>query len=103
MKNLTNTCAALAALALLLTGNPSAGATQGGRHLSETECRDLAATKSNAPKTRSQHRSELSALSKAGYNPSPWHDDPNYPADLHAAQRRVDHWFETECKASQSK
>ncbi|KXU84699.1 hypothetical protein CR51_41955 [Caballeronia megalochromosomata] len=101
MENLTKTCAALAALTLVLSGYPAVGATQSGRHLSDTECRDLAATKRNAPKTRSQHRSELSALSKAGYNPSPWHDDPNYPADLHAAQRLVDHWFQTECKPSQ--
>ncbi|BCQ28554.1 DUF4148 domain-containing protein (plasmid) [Caballeronia sp. NK8] len=100
MENVTKTCSALATFALLLTGYPAISAPQSKRHLSETECRDLAATKSNAPKTRSQHRSELSALSKAGYNPSPWHDDPNYPADLHAAQRLVDHWFETECKAS---
>jgi hypothetical protein len=100
MENVTKPCSALAMFALLLTGYPAASAPQTGRHLSETECRDLAATKNNAPKTRSQHRSELSALSKAGYNPSPWHDDPNYPADLHAAQRLVDHWFETECKPS---
>jgi hypothetical protein len=103
MEKLTKSCSTLAALALLLTGYAAAGAPHSGPHLTSTECHDLAATKSNAPRTRSQHRSELSALSKAGYNPSPWHDDPNYPADLHAAQRLVDHWFETECKQSQPK
>jgi hypothetical protein len=98
MKNLTRNCSTLAALALLLTGNVAAGTPQGGRHLSQTECHDLAAIKSNAPPTKSQHKSELSALRKAGYNPSPWHDDPNYPANLHAAQRLVDQWFESDCK-----
>ncbi|MFP4896188.1 DUF4148 domain-containing protein [Paraburkholderia sp. EG304] len=98
MEKLTKNCSTLAALAILLTGYAAAGVPHSARHLTPTECRDLAETKNNAPRTRSQHRSELSALSKAGYNPSPWHDDPHYPADLHAAQRLVDHWFETECK-----
>jgi hypothetical protein len=98
MKKLTKTCSMLTASALLLTGYAVAGAPHSGPHLTPTECRDLAETKSNAPRTKSQRRSELSALSKAGYNPSPWHDSPNYPEDLHAAQRKVDHWFETECK-----
>ncbi|WP_087043071.1 DUF4148 domain-containing protein [Caballeronia ptereochthonis] len=103
METLTKSCSTLAAVGFLLAGYAAAGVPHSGPHLTATECRDLAATKSNAPRTRSQHRSEISALSKAGYNPSPWHDDPNYPADLHAAQRRVDHWFETECKPSLSK
>jgi hypothetical protein len=98
MKKLTKNCSMLTALALLLPGYAAVGATHGRPHLTPTECRDLAETKSNAPRTKSQRRSELSALSKAGYNPSPWHDDPDYPADLHAAQKLVDHWFETECK-----
>ncbi|MEM5460226.1 DUF4148 domain-containing protein [Paraburkholderia phytofirmans] len=98
MEKLMKNCSTVAALTLLLTGNAAVGAPDSGRHLTPTECRDLAETKINAPRTKSQRRSELSALSKAGYNPSPWHDDPHYPADLHAAQRRVDHWFETECK-----
>jgi hypothetical protein len=99
MENLLRNCSTLAALTLLLTGYAAAGVP----HLSPTECRDLAAIKSNAPRTKSQHQSELSALRKAGYNPSPWHDDPHYPANLHAAQRQVDHWFETECKQSHLK
>jgi hypothetical protein len=45
-----------------------------------------------------QHQSELVALRKAGYNPSPWYDDPYYPDDLQAAQRLVDYWFQTECQ-----
>ena len=98
MKNITTNCSMLAALAFLLTGFAAVGAPQGGRHLTPTECRDLAEIKSNAPPTKSQHKSELSALRKTGYNPSPWHDDPHYPANLHAAQRLVDQWFETECK-----
>jgi Domain of unknown function (DUF4148) len=101
MENLTRNCSTLAALAFLLTGYAAAGAPDGGSHLSPTECRDLAEIKSNAPRTKSQQRSELSSLRKAGYNPSPWHDDPHYPANLHAAQRKVDQWFETDCKQLQ--
>jgi hypothetical protein len=37
-----------------------------------------------------QHHSELAALRKAGYDPSPWYD-PYYPDDLQAAQRLVDY------------
>jgi len=99
MKNLTRNCSTLAALAFLLTGYAAAGGPPSGAHLSPTECRDLVALKNNnASPTKSQHRSELSALRKAGYNPAPWHDDPNYPANLHAAQRLVDQWVESECK-----
>ena len=98
MERLTKSCSTLAAVGFLLAGYAAAGVPHSGPHLTATECRDLAATKSNAPRTRSQHRSELSALRKAGYNPAPWHDDPNYPANLHAAQRLVDQWVESECK-----
>jgi len=98
MKNLKKNCPGLAALAVLLAGYAAAGTPQGGRHLTPTECRDLTEMKSNAPTTKSQRNSELSSLRKAGYNPSPWHDDPHYPANLHAAQRLVDQWYETECK-----
>jgi hypothetical protein len=99
MEKLKRNCSTLAASALLLTGGYSAaGVPQSGSHLSATECRDLAAIRNNAPRTKSQNQSELSALRKAGYNPSPWHDDPHYPANLHAAQRQVDDWFKTECK-----
>jgi len=91
----------LSALALLLTGCVVGGMPYTGRHLSPTECRDLAALKSNTPPTMAQHQSELGALRKAGYNPSPWYDDPYYPDDLQAAQRLVDYWFETECQHPQ--
>jgi len=101
MENLPKNCLALAALALLLAGCAAGGAAQSGPHLSPTECRDLAAIRSNAPPTKAQNQSEISALRKAGYDPSPWNDDPNYPEDLHAAQRLVDHWFETECQQYQ--
>ncbi|WP_371881371.1 hypothetical protein [Caballeronia sp. S22] len=40
-----------------------------------------------------QHYSELAALRKAGYEPSPWYDNPYYPDDLQAAQRLVDYCF----------
>lgn len=97
MEKFPNIRSTLTLLALLLTGCSAGGVQQSGTHLSPTECRDLAALRSNSPPTRAENLSELSALRRAGYNPSPWNDDPNYPADLQAAQRLVDHWFETEC------
>jgi hypothetical protein len=97
MKNLPGNRSTLIVLALLLTGCAGSTVPQSGTNLSPTECRDLAALRTNAPPTRAQHLSELTALRKAGYNPSPWNDDPYYPDDLQAAQRLVDHWFETEC------
>ena len=81
---------------LLLTGCVAGGVPPSGPYLSPTECRDLASLRSNAPPTMAQHRSELSALRKAGYDPSPWYD-PYYPEDLQAAQQQVDVWFRTEC------
>jgi hypothetical protein len=101
MENLPRNRSTLTALAFLLAGCAAGGVPQSGPHLSPTECRDLAALRSNAPPTKAQHQSELAALRKAGYNPSPWNDDPNFPEDLHAAQRLVDHWFETECQQFQ--
>lgn len=97
MKNFPVNRSTSALLALLLAGC-AGGMQQDGRHLSPTECRDLAALRSNAPPTRAENLSELSALRKAGYDPSPWDDEPNYPEDLQDAQRLVDYWFETECK-----
>jgi hypothetical protein len=88
----------VAALAMLLAGCAAGGMPYAGRHLSPTECRDLAALRTNAPPTMAEHHSELSALRKAGYNPSPWYDDPYYPEDLRAAQQLVDYWFQTECQ-----
>ncbi|MFM0412840.1 DUF4148 domain-containing protein [Paraburkholderia aromaticivorans] len=43
---------------------------------------------SNQPVTRAQVRAELIQLEKAGYQPG--RDDPHYPADIQAAQARVD-------------
>ena len=43
---------------------------------------------SNQPVTRAQVRAELAQLEKAGYQPG--HADPHYPADIQAAQARVD-------------
>ena len=82
----------------LLGGCVASGMPYTGRHLSPTECRDLAALRSNTSPTMAQHQSELGALRKAGYDPSPWYDDPYYPDDLQAAQRLVDDWFQTECQ-----
>jgi Domain of unknown function (DUF4148) len=42
---------------------------------------------SNQPMTRAQVRAELVQLEKAGYHPG--HADPYYPADIQAAQARV--------------
>ncbi|MFC5431139.1 DUF4148 domain-containing protein [Paraburkholderia denitrificans] len=102
MENLPRNCSTFTAMALLLTGcavgTAPQGWQQGGPHLTPTECRDLAALRSNAPPTMAEHQSELVALRKAGYNPSPWDDDPYYPDDLQAAQRLVNYWFDTECQ-----
>ena len=89
--------AMLPALVFLLTGCAGGGMPASGPYLSPSECRDLAALRSNAPPTMAQHQSELAALRKAGYDPSPWYD-PYYPEDLQAAQRQVDLWFQTECR-----
>ncbi|MFM0737965.1 DUF4148 domain-containing protein [Paraburkholderia xenovorans] len=43
---------------------------------------------SNQPVTRAQVRAELIQLEQAGYHPGG--QDPNYPADIQAAQARVD-------------
>ena len=43
---------------------------------------------SNQPVTRAQVRAELVQLEKAGYNPGS--DDIDYPANIQAAQARVD-------------
>lgn len=103
MENVLASRLTLTALALLLAGCTIGGVPQNGAqngpHLSPAECRDLAALKSQAPPTMAEHQSELAALRKAGYNPSPWNDDPYYPDDLQAAQRLVDYWFATECQA----
>lgn len=93
-------CPTLTALVLLLTGCTASGEPHSGPHLSPTECRDLASLRRNAPATMALHNSELAALRKAGYNPSPW-NDPYYPEDLEAAQRLVDYWFDTECQQVQ--
>jgi hypothetical protein len=97
MKSAVGTRSILPALMLLLAGCAAGPGPYSGPHLSPIECRDLAALRTNAPATMAQHHSELAALRKAGYDPSPWSDDPYYPEDLQAAQRLVDYWFETEC------
>ncbi|MFX1766464.1 DUF4148 domain-containing protein [Paraburkholderia sp. A1RI-2L] len=98
MENFRRNRSTLVALAFLLAGCAAGGMPQSGPHLSPTECRDLVALKSNPSPTKEQRQAELSALRKAGYDPSPWNDDPNYPDDLHAAQRLVDQWVQTDCR-----
>ena len=68
-----------------------------GRYLTDRECRDLTALRTNANPTVAEHQSELAALRKAGYDPSPFGYDPYYPEDLQAAQRLVDYWYRMEC------
>ncbi|WP_248323077.1 DUF4148 domain-containing protein [Caballeronia sp. Sq4a] len=86
----------LPALACLLAGCAASGPPTNATHLSPTQCRDLAALRSNAPPTRQRNASELTALRQAGYDPSRWYD-PYYPEDLQAAQRQVDIWFRADC------
>jgi Domain of unknown function (DUF4148) len=47
-----------------------------------------AADTSQQPMTRAEVRNQLIQLEQAGYNPSD-SNDPNYPADIQAAERRV--------------
>ncbi len=98
MRRPKRTRSIVSALALLLAGCAAGGMPYTGRHLSPTECRDLAALRTNAPPTLAEHQSEVTALRKAGYDPSLLWDDPYYPDDLQAAQRLVDYWFHTECQ-----
>lgn len=105
MRKPSGTLSILAALVFSLAGcavgvGVGGGVPTAGPHLTPTECRDLAALRTNAPPTMAEHHSELAALRKAGYDPSPWYD-PYYPEDLQAAQQLVDYWFKTECQHSQ--
>jgi hypothetical protein len=85
-------------LAFVLGGCAAANAPPppSGRNLTPEQCRDLTALKNNEPPTKQRNMSELAALRRAGYDPSPWYD-PYYPDDLHAAQRLVDSWYKAEC------
>jgi hypothetical protein len=85
------------ASACLLAGCAVGEMLPPGRHLSDIECRDLAALRANKNTTMVEHQVELGALRKAGYDPSPFWDDPYYPQDVQDAQRLVDYWFQTEC------
>ncbi|MDR5755092.1 MULTISPECIES: DUF4148 domain-containing protein [unclassified Caballeronia] len=96
MKNSPKIWPMVCVLTLSLIGCATGGMPEGAAHLSAAECRDLAASRSNAPITPERNRSELAALEKAGYNPFQAFD-PNYPEDLQAAQRQVDVWYHTDC------
>ncbi|GAB7524868.1 hypothetical protein [Paraburkholderia sp. 2C] len=96
MKNSLTTLPILLASAFSLVGCVAGGttATEGGSHLSATQCSDLAALKSGSS-TPERNRSELAALRAAGYDPLRF--DPYYPSNLQAAQRQVDRWYQQEC------
>ncbi|MDH6148545.1 MULTISPECIES: DUF4148 domain-containing protein [Paraburkholderia] len=100
MKNSPRTWPALPALILSLAGCAAGGISQSLPPLSAAQCRDPAALRNNAPPTPERSRSELAALRKAGYDPSPWFD-PHYPEDLQAAQRQVDRWYQAECQQAE--
>lgn len=97
MKNQLRKCLMFSPLLIVFAGCTAGGTQQSAAHLSALQCSDLAALRNNAPPTPERSRSELAALRKAGYDPSRWFD-PYYPDDLQAAQRQVDHWFQTECQ-----
>jgi hypothetical protein len=97
MQKLLGFLSTLTALALL-AGCVAGGVQQSGPHLSPAECSDLAALKRNPPGTKQQRLTEIAVLRRAGYDPSPWNDDPNYPDDLNQAQHLVDQWFATDCQ-----
>jgi hypothetical protein len=97
MKNPKKAWLMLPTLVLLLAACATGGMQAGtGTHLSAAQCRDLTEIRNKAPVTHERNMSELAALEKAGYHPG-WFFDPHYPADLEAAQRQVDIWYETEC------
>jgi hypothetical protein len=97
MKNAIKAGLMIPAVVLLLAACAAGGMQAGtGTHLSATECRDLTAIRNKAPVTHERNMSELAALEKAGYHPG-WFFDPYYPADLEAAQHRVDIWYMSDC------
>jgi hypothetical protein len=97
MKNANKGWPMLPPLMLLLAACATGGMQAGTRtHLSAAQCRDLTEIRNKAPVTHERNMSELAALEKAGYHPG-WFFDPYYPADLEAAQRQVNIWYETEC------
>jgi Domain of unknown function (DUF4148) len=101
MKNANKVWPMLPALVLLLAACTAGGMQAGTRtHLSAAQCRDLTEIRNKAPVTHERNMSELAALEEAGYHPG-WDVDPDYPADLEAAQRQVDIWYETECPQTQ--
>ncbi|CAB3748972.1 hypothetical protein [Paraburkholderia humisilvae] len=103
MKNPPHLWPILLALTLPLAGCATGGGTQTGAHthLSATQCSDLTAVRNGAPTTRELNKSELAALGEAGYHPALGFD-PYYPANLQAAQRQVDLWYQAECPQAQS-
>jgi hypothetical protein len=99
MKNANKGWPTLPALMLLLAACATGSMQTGTRtHLSAAQCRDLTEIRNKAPVTHERNMSELAALEKAGYHPG-WFFDPYYPADLEAAQRQVNIWYETECSS----
>ena len=93
-------CAALVVAAL--SGACATGPVPDpGRNLTDQQCQDLTAIRAHEPATRQRNASELAALRRAGYDPSPWFD-PFYPQDLQDAQRLVDYWYRMECGPAQS-
>ncbi|MGF6920504.1 hypothetical protein OKW28_004701 [Paraburkholderia sp. 40] len=62
MRNRPGTRSILPALVILLAGCVAGGMPYTGVHFTPTECRDLAALKTNAPPSMAQHQSELAAL-----------------------------------------
>jgi Domain of unknown function (DUF4148) len=98
MKNANKAWLMLPALVLLLAACATGGMQAGtAAHLSDVECRDLTKIRNKAPVTHERNMSEVTALEKAGYHPGSFNDDPDYPADLEAAQHQVDIWYKTEC------
>ncbi|WP_250454979.1 DUF4148 domain-containing protein [Caballeronia sp. ATUFL_M2_KS44] len=101
MNDFIKLCPMICAAALLLAGCAASATPDDARHLSETQCRDLASLRNHAPPSRERNASELTALRQAGYDPSKWYD-PYYPDDLHAAQHRIDRWFQTDCQPART-
>jgi hypothetical protein len=97
MKNANKAWPILLTLVPLLAACATGGMQADTRtHLSAVQCRDLTEIRNKAPVSHERSMSELAALEQAGYHPG-WFFDPYYPADLEAAQRQVNIWYETEC------
>ncbi|SDH13266.1 DUF4148 domain-containing protein [Paraburkholderia phenazinium] len=92
MKLATKTATRTVLMALLLAGSASAMAAP---HLTPQECNDYPFKPLKAEVTHRQLMRELGELEAVGYNPAA--DDAVYPADLEAAQKKLQAEYRSDC------